>query len=191
MKGFGLANRALTELLQAPLEQMKEAQYFQLRLNQINLLLALGRLHEVADALPHLKKVLGPYQTHYQVLLAAATGNYALADQGLDEQIKNLTLEKRLADMASNYCRSMAPTVSGHGMVLANLTRLEIQNTAVVLLQKAAELYLVRGLLALEKGDVNLAAAYFQKTLDLVGTTVFFPDRPIAQRYLELIRKQK
>jgi tetratricopeptide (TPR) repeat protein len=190
-QGFGLANRALAELQRAPIEQLDRAQRFEITNLQLDLLLKLGRLQEVADALPHLHDALGVYHHQYQLLWAAAVGNYAAADQALAEQMKDMNLQKRLAIMTSNYCLNLSRSLSGHDMVLRNLAQLENQNAARVVLQKAAELHLVRGLLALEKGDVDKAAGYFQKTLDLVGNTVFFPDRPIAERYLELIRKQR
>jgi hypothetical protein len=188
MQGFGLANRGLGELLQAQVEQMSPAQQFQLRNHQIDLLLHLGRLQDVQDALPIQKKVLGPYYQQYRLLWAAAVGNYYVADHALDQLIKDLDLEKRVAGLASNYCQNLAPRLCGQDFLLRHLALLENHNAARAVLKKAAELYLLRGLLALEKGDVNKAAGFFQKTLDLVGNSVFFSDRPIAERYLELIR---
>jgi len=190
-RGFGLANRALTELLQANIEHLNRVQQFQLRNAQMHLLLDLGRLQEVQEALPIHEEVLGPalYQD-YLVLLAGAVGNYAVADEVLEEQINALQWQKKLPLLLCNYLQILAPDHSIGGPA-ARALLFHNQNVARILLQRAGELYLVRGLLALEKGDAPQAAQYFQKTLDLVGDSVFFPDRPIAQRYLQLIRKQK
>ena len=188
--GFGLANRALAELQQAKVEQLDKVQRFQVSNHQLDLLLTFGRLKEVQEALDDLQPVIGPYYLQYLLLSSAAAGNYEGADLALAEQIRTLDLEKRLANLASSFCQNLAPVLSGHELMLRNLALLQNQLTARVVLRQAAELYLLRGLLALEKGDVDKATGFFQKTLALVGDTVYFADRPIAQRYLELIRKR-
>ena len=52
-------------------------------------------------------------------------------------------------------------------------------------LQRASELRTLRGLVALERGDTTQATQHFQGALD---TRIGFSDRPIAARYLELLR---
>ena len=168
---------------------MFRRQKFFLANNQIHLLLHLGQIQEVGAALSDLKEVLGPYYAQYLFLWAGAVGNYVAADFALELQIKNQALAKQLPIILSSYLQVLAPSNSYPGLFCRSFF-FENRTMAIVMLQRNAELHLVRGILALEKGDVNLAAGYFQKTLDLVGNTVFFPDRPIAQRYLELIRKQ-
>ncbi|HMF19926.1 MAG TPA: hypothetical protein VKE98_22160, partial [Gemmataceae bacterium] len=188
--GFGLANRALAELQQAKVEQLNQAQRFQLSNHQLDLLLTLGRIKEVQEALDDLQPVLGPYYLQYLLLSAAAAGNYEGADLALAEQIRTLNADKTLSILKAMYCLNLAPSLASQSLALRAWNLMENQNTAHLLLQKAGEQYLIRGLLALEKGDVDKAAGYFRKSLDYVGGNVFFPDRPIAERYLELIRNQ-
>jgi Tfp pilus assembly protein PilF len=62
---------------------------------------------------------------------------------------------------------------------------LPAQNQLVLTAQRISEIRLMRGLLALERGDTTQAADHFQRALD---TRIAFSDRPIAQRYLQLLR---
>jgi tetratricopeptide (TPR) repeat protein len=180
----GLAKNALTELKRARLEEMNPVQQFHLRNSLMAMHLNLGEVQEVGEALPLNKNV-----AHFQLLWAAAVGNYAAADQALEEQIKVMELKKSLPLLAGSYLQILAPTYSYPGL-FCKMMFYESRSIALIRLRQGAELHLVRGLLALEKGDVDKAEDYFQKTLDLMGSTVAFPDRPIAQRYLELIRKK-
>ena len=54
-----------------------------------------------------------------------------------------------------------------------------------------ADLRLLRGVLALEAGDTSAAATYFEGSLRIAGNLVDFPDRRIAERYLEQMRDKR
>ncbi len=56
--------------------------------------------------------------------------------------------------------------------------------------RELADWRVLRGMLALEQGDNAVAAKYFQEALDLGEREKFqFESRPIAVRYLQLIKE--
>ena len=57
--------------------------------------------------------------------------------------------------------------------------------------QPRAEWRTLRGLFALEFGDTAKAQEHFAEALRSAGPHLSFPDRPIAERYLELLRAQR
>jgi hypothetical protein len=55
---------------------------------------------------------------------------------------------------------------------------------------QVADIRLVRGLLALETGDLAAAARHFQGSLRIGPIRAYLPDRPIAKRYVEILEGQ-
>ena len=63
--------------------------------------------------------------------------------------------------------------------------------TLQLLTQPEAELLTLRGVLALEWGLTAAARDHFETALRLAGPKVNFQDRPIAERYVELLREPR
>jgi hypothetical protein len=56
---------------------------------------------------------------------------------------------------------------------------------------RKAPLLALRGLLALEQGDTRAAAMHFLRALSTPGPQGQFSDRPIVERYVQLLMAQK
>lgn len=188
-RGMGLALTALSALRETKLARPEE--FITIVRYQLELLLLLGEVQIVGDALQtaEMKKVLGPAFSHYEALWAAAIGNYDLARTALTTQIDQLELRKQVDSVRSFLVMHMAP-----GMTVGDLTSqahwfVSYQSVLPLTLSSVANLRLLRGLMALEQGDNHAALRDFQACLDLT-TNVYFPDRPIADRYRTLIPQQ-
>jgi tetratricopeptide (TPR) repeat protein len=176
--GKGLGKRALDLLLEADPAQIAEAEAGL----QLRLLLYTGRAHEVQDRIgEELKPVLGFDYEWDTILMDAALGNYAEAGAYLDQLIAGLekaNLESMLVQLRSQifpFQRTLPGYLGG------------INNT-VERVRQLADYRVLRGLLALEEGDIAQAERAFQRALDMGKDEPFaFESRPIAVRYLQLI----
>jgi hypothetical protein len=56
--------------------------------------------------------------------------------------------------------------------------------------QPMASIRALRGIMALDAGDTSKAALHFRKALEIAGPDGIFSDRPIAQRYGELLSRK-
>lgn len=191
-RGMGLARDALFALQNATLGQPED---FFVVANQIDVLLLLGEVQFVGDVLAKegVQKLLGPALSYYQTLWAAAVGDYQQARAALTSQLEQNAVAKRIAEIRNLLMLKMAP--SYHVAELAGQVQWLLADRDGVLglgriLQPAANLHLVRGLLALEQGDTAAALRDFQACSDMTAA-VFLPDRPIAERYRTLLEAQR
>ncbi len=192
-RGLGLARTALAALQQTRPSQLSVGEKFVLVKSQLELLLNFGELKEVAEALadPNLQKLLDLLALHYQTLRAAAAGDYAQARAALTEQIEKIDLGRQLPVMRDALILNLAPGLHIGASAIQVQWYALYQRDLARLLSAAANLYLIRGLMALEEGDTAPAAQDFKACLDLVNFPIFFPDRPIAHRYRQLLADQQ
>jgi hypothetical protein len=177
---------------------------------QLKLLLTMGRVQEARDMLTPAFKPLGPGYYQLEAVLGAAIGDYARADKALGELenaygelLKKLTVDRaralgqRAEAFRNRLLSTLAfdPPVQSQPIVRAALYLLQgqiayVESRFVSLpeLGSGAGLRTLRGLLALEEGDTSAAAAHFETALRQAGTTELFPDRPLAERYLRLLK---
>jgi hypothetical protein len=216
--GRGLAKEALDLLLRAKAREMDPA----FAIMQLHLLLTTGRTKEVRERLPDLDRFAkelarktkeNPQNAaaaafitgqvlRYQVMLAAAAGDYAGADRHLAE-LRDFSSKagqdrRRLArDFLHGFgffmtqekqpFARLALMLSGAQQAIASSRAL-----LIAALRQPAELNLLAGILALEEGDVPRAAGAFRRCLRDSRDLVYFgfTDRVIAETYLREIEKQ-
>ncbi len=194
---IGLAYKAL-EGLNVDAAVLKKMDPFEVRalgLTQMKLLLMLGRSAEVRDALreKNVREVLGDALPYIETMAAAVAGDY-------------LTLEKSLTELETT---SVGPQKFGHLFIAILIPDQTLAGPARVLSTwnccsrfltveqqvslAQAQFRLLRGIFALEHGEVASALRPFQEVLDLVPAdlTYAFPERRIAERYAALILAQQ
>jgi tetratricopeptide (TPR) repeat protein len=211
----GLVGTGLKILQEANVNSLDGDSLRRLRSWQLYLLLMTGKAHEVRDILTHteianaMRKLMpaGEFD-EYQALAAAALGDYAAADKHLAEAEKaqdlpsDLELAKTDKQLMQNLLTIVAtrtawlqPGDDGIGGLASRLGAPELQLFELGKDQQklidrrvsAAQARVARGLFALETGNLTEAATHFQASLRLAPPLVPFPDRGVAQRYLELL----
>ena len=149
----------------------------------VDLLLSTGNADELRrDFLGNedLKRALGGFYDRYEVLLAAATGNYDEATAALDQVIR----QTETAGMQALLTMVRMGTFQG---VLTPGT-LRALSTFPDIERQLADLRSMRGLLSLEQGDNPAAARAFRQAIDSADTDQLeFNGRVFANRYLRLL----
>jgi tetratricopeptide (TPR) repeat protein len=199
-RGRGLALRAL--------QSLREVLEDSAKLNQ----LSAEEKSEVAHRLVHLSLYLGLWQDAKQLLstldksrefptmqamLAAALGDYHLLEKSVVEMEKQIPLEPvrqvfamRLASLPAGLALNSTPPLQMDWFRVMRNIAVQAQENYLLVLTKVAELRTLRGILALEKGDTADAKRFFQQALDLAGPGLYFPDRAIAERYSDYLKKK-
>jgi hypothetical protein len=179
---------------------------------QLDLMLGAGRAFEVRAWLePEHEAVLGftPYHT-FQALAAAACGDYRAADAELDKLGEPLRQVQISADQVVPVRSAVALRVAGAvlarpaagsgpeglaGMAFRQFDELGPLAGPAALMRQEADLWVLRGLLALESGAVANARAHFRAALDVWGSQsraasgagLDFAARPIAEQATSLL----
>ncbi len=192
----GLAGLALDLLLAADLN--KEPGGAPLLLE---LLLATGRAREVGPEIPRSGEgETSPGWSRMQFLLHSALGNYQLADEFLRQYplglplagVREPLLPRDLIGMQVAGALGQALALPGQPVVFP-LTWGRHQFAVEILmgeLKREDDLETLRGLLALETGQADLARQRFQQALrqaDRRGGAAHFPARRLARHYLQRI----
>jgi hypothetical protein len=176
---------------------------------QLNLMLQCGRAFEVRDWLkPGSEAVLGFKPYHWlRAKAAAACGDYAALAVELDAlggEFRHAGLSKTLVvpvrpAMAFHVASAVLarPALGSGPAALAWALRTEFESLQPLpglagLLTKGADLSVMRGLLALEPGDVEAAGKHVRAALEVwgddacaaSGAGLDFPARPLAQQIL-------
>lgn len=188
---LGLAKQALESLMAEDLAKLNREEAVLL----VYLYLTTGRAEELRETLGDKQKaVLGPLYARFRALQAAAVGDYAVADSFLKEAIdeepaareapvlmmlQGLTFSRAHAHLLTQ--RLLEPFASDQ--FFAGQQGLSSQ-------QRLRELHALRGLLALESGDVAAAERHLR------GATAMTPpydfeSRRIAVRYLDLLKQSR
>ncbi len=202
---MGLALPALEVLksIHRPDKNIDIAQFRAMVYQRAIMLLNLGQVKEVHDALENLKDVFmknhpndprGPIapageQVRWHVLnilTSAAIGDYATADASLAVLAKfegpNLPQKK----VESLLLQQLVPNAWVAAVIQRDLAPF-VQEELYLFQRGIANLGVARGVLALEAGFPDQAAKHFQQVLTLVGPQIPYPERTIAQRYQEWI----
>jgi hypothetical protein len=199
-RGMGLALEGLKQLDAIGLDNLKEEEKSALHALRFRLLAQQGRVAEASGELNH----IAPGSPALQESLlwhAAALGAYEEMDnflaamekqrqQGLPPEPQRLKF--RNAVLASLNLHVLAELPAVPRAHLLNLSSALIAQTGEAWREAVVPLgdwRTLRGILALETGNVAKAQEHFAEALRVTG--VGFPDRPIAERYLELLRDQK
>ena len=186
---FGLAKQSLAALLREDVSQLNSEEASQV----IWLYLTLGKAEEMRGQLTEAqKKVLGPGQYNiFRAIQAAALGDYAEADQFLGDALTAHPTPERppLLEMLQGLTFGQLQT----GMpqrILALFMQEQVMaaHRAFVMRQQFDDLQVLRGLLALEVGEIDKAADLFRKALEDPSPRYDFEAKPIAVRYLELMK---
>jgi tetratricopeptide (TPR) repeat protein len=179
---------------------------------EVELLLQLGRAFEVRDWLePGHETMLGNSTYHWlRAQAAAASGDYTAAGEELDQMGATLRHVRVTTELILPVRVSVAMRVgeaviarpargSGPGGLAGALflqfNALRPLGAPAGLLRQEADLSVLRGLLALEAGEVSTARQHCRAALDVwgdetraaSGAGLDFPSRPIAQRVLHLL----
>ena len=183
---------------------------------QLELMLGAGRAYEVRAWLdPRHERQFGAKRYHsLQAQAAAACGDYAAAGAELDalcEPLRHVPLSPqqevpvRSAVALRAAWAALNRPVAGEGA--AGLARiafyqfkaLEPLDDPVAQMRQEADWRVLRGLLALEAGEVETARRHFRTALELwgsdsqavLGAGLDFPTRPIAQQVLGLLEDKR
>lgn len=204
---LGLADKAV-ELLEEAMKRSDMAPEKRMAFFQIyfDLLLRLGRANAVADWLkvPQNKESL-PLEMYAEFRLqsAAAVGDYAGADAALGLMTKGLAehliVEREIAariaagvigaPLLSPVLGSTPPSAFMVMDELRHFSALTGQMDRVnLVLNELGNALTLRGILALEAGETEAALVHFERALSTAGPYFNFSDRPIAQRYLDLLK---
>jgi tetratricopeptide (TPR) repeat protein len=192
---FGLSKQAIPvlEKIEGKSLSFEDADlliYLYLTTGQLGKLNEGGRLGTLDE---NLRQPLRELYDRDQALLAAATGDYALAAQALDRLLAQPS--KPMVPLAVRFLQFLtvenlqAPSLAGLAFLdpqLANATR-QVQGELFRLLGKERERrewLTLRGIIALEQGDTEAARKHFALA---VRPGVSFESRTIAERYLELL----
>jgi len=179
---------------------------------QLDLMIKAGQSYEVVDVLkPELEFKINHY--HWLKAVAAAScGDYAEADTELDkgsERLRRIGLSPKLVvpvrvGMAFHVGRAVLSFPLKTAGVAEWVTALRSQVktldslvAAAELLREEADWQVLRGLLALEAGEVAKAGQHFHAALDVwrsqtatvAGAGLDFPARPIAQEMLHRMQE--
>jgi tetratricopeptide (TPR) repeat protein len=181
--GRGLAKRAL-DLLQEDTEgaqiDIKEAN------QELELLLTTGRPHDVRQLLEDsdLRPRMGLNYDLVTLFRAAAAGDYLAAAT---------TLEETIAELEQANAAQMVDLLRGEAFQ-GNLGPGTIFNIGSLLerVGLVGQFMELRGLLALEEGDIATATRWFNRAEEISNQGQFYIEsRPIGVRYLQLIDNAK
>jgi hypothetical protein len=177
----GLGKKALELLLDADLSQMDEQEARSVAGSQLFLLLSMGRTDDVRARLePELKALLGTNYEWYNALLEVAVGNYDKAGANLEESIAQL--DKFYTDGLMKMVELQTFGGAPQGNIQGFATLLNF-------VRQAAEYRVLRGMVAVEQGDIPTAAKFFQAALDMNNGEPFeFESKMIAVNYLKHIQ---
>ncbi len=200
-KGRGLVLAALKLIVDLKSKDLTPEEGLEVLNREVYLLLTMGQIGELAGEMPKLKDKLGPAYHNYQFLLAGATGDYDTMNLALDE-IEKLAVQASAGREPFLAAHIVGFTVgASQGLFMPPLLQaaLAVQNEPQVREMSVRfnisrferlNLLALRGVVNLEAGDTVRARAAFQQAVDSAGPEFYFPDRPIAERYLELLRPQ-
>lgn len=199
-RGRGLALEALKRLQALKIGTLSREEQRGAVILQLRLTIQMGRAGDAVEVLTtssdSLKGLLESGYYEFLALTAAARGDY----KGFDEAVAQL--ETYAQETGGTR---LAGEIAQQAFGLAVLDKLPLSARVIQgyksvreveqrLLERAlpvANFRTLRGIFALEQGDTERARRLFEEALALAGPDVSFPDRPIAERYLELLARQQ
>jgi hypothetical protein len=206
----GLSHKALEMLLASHPAKFGKAG----ALMQLDLMMQAGRAFDIRAWLePEHESVLGSSAYHWlQVHAAAACGDYATVDAELDvlsDELRQVrTSPEELVPVRSVVALRVAGAVLAHpalgagptglaGAAFQEFDAVRPLGTPISLLRQEADVRVLRGLLALESGDVGNSRKHLRTALEVwggdsqvaTGAGVDFFTRPIAEQALRLLEE--
>jgi tetratricopeptide (TPR) repeat protein len=187
--GYGLTQTALgvlEEALQEPnRKNLNPRDYLEAATQLLRLLLRTGQVQEAANWLATLSKDLGPSLGEFNFFIAGVVGNYEAIDRilkdtagALGEQTRGLAIsEVSLALLKIG--QSYQPAV--------DVFILQARLKAVPMHIQRIDFLTLAGITELEAGNTAQARQTLQEAMRLAGRYGYFSDRPLAERYLELL----
>lgn len=142
----------------------------------------------------YLGSSLGARSPRLRALHAAALGNYGDLDRALgDMEIIYRTIGAQTLSREV-VVNGFSQSILGQFPLCARIGSAHLSATAMVrtreeLIRPEADLLTLRGIMMLEYGDTAAAHKHFQAAIERAGPDTYFLDRPIAVRYLELLRE--
>ncbi len=202
LEQYGLAGQAL-----AALDRADPAE-FTLPDVELYLYLALttGQVERMRSPPPqkpsvladNLRAPLGPRYDRYQAFLAASLGDYARAGASTDKLLDGLTASTHapLARGLSDWMAQLTQSTPWGQLTIVPRLRAEMKAGSDLHIlslswQAAADLHVLRGLLALDEGDIPTARRHLDDACRLGESGVPFEARPVAERYRRLLREVK
>jgi hypothetical protein len=192
-RGLGLARQALKVLQESNAQGMPENEYLFRAIWELQLLLDLAEVNQLAQNLDDARLEKGPVGAFYiraKLMLSAIRGDYAQVDEILAKWESNTSqpLKAQKDILARDLASQLAfdPRVPVQ-MIVPLCNHVFAQTHGAPRLVQLAEFSFIRGLMALEHGDSAVAAKHLRVVRDLIGDWAFFPDRPILARYLHLL----
>jgi hypothetical protein len=186
----GLPNEAVDLLTKMNVEGLSPEEKKMREYLLVDLLLMLGRANYLEEGM------IDPGQGEFRIFHAAARGNYADLDKIMEQAVKSFAEEKtRALPRSALYAAELCVP----GWLRADPAALAIQAyyylyrdqiSTRMIAQPEAEIRTLRGVLALEGGATSEARGHFASALQTAGAD-YFLDRPVAERYLEFLRKEE
>jgi tetratricopeptide (TPR) repeat protein len=135
---------------------------------------------------------IGPSEMQTEFDIAAGSGDYARADEALNQLIKQreeaITKQLMHSLEISTWTRDFGQTGAPRGMGPELIRELIVANS---FLTQLADSWAVRGVLALEVGDTAKAQEYFGRAIHLVKPPAVFSQQFVALRYQDLLNYAK
>jgi len=193
---LGLGKKALEILLALNMEKLDPNEQIGNVMLRFEILLARGQADLVLDSLKdeRLRKVLPPLMlAQYLLLAGGAAGDYEAMEQGAVDLEAMFAEAVRIRRALCVPSMLLTPSMQSPATVAFALTLTTSRTLDDFHLQnnELCNLMTLRGILALEAGNTKKARAIFQDALDHAGPEYGFTERPIALRYVELLKEQK
>jgi hypothetical protein len=188
----GLALEAVEQLLKQKTDSLSPKEKLVRSVSLTHFLLLMGRANELTKELAD----AGPELAQFQVFHAAALGNYTALDRVLGDMEKRSSQGRQ--DALPQIVAFHAVFFPGPPQTLVDPMALvagaykyhnAVLTTIMQNLRPEAELRTVRGIMALEQGDTAAARQHLEGALQVAGPMLYFQDRALAVRYLELLRE--
>jgi hypothetical protein len=192
-RGRGLILEALRVLQRINPETLNEQEKAERANYLVRLNCFIGNINQAAYWFNSLKSDLGRFAPEGSLWIAAATGWYENIDATLELFEKDAAPARQAVDVARLLMPSLEQIAQlPHQPLIARVPAIITSQTQYIftteIVSRAAgrvcELRTLRGIYALERGDVQSARNHFDVAL---RGDIPFPDRPIAERYRELI----
>lgn len=200
-RGLGLARQALRVLQEAPIGALSESESRFVALWQQRLLLDLGDLQPLYEVLNDLEAAQGLDALYRQTraYVAAILGDYAGFERAVQRLEEDITYTDQIDSFLVPLLAAQAlPDLRLPGEPLVRMLefswwqqqlRFHLQLRREYHTQ-VADYRFLRGLAALEQGDTAQALRLFQQARDLLLPDCSFPDRPVLERYQQLLLAQ-
>jgi tetratricopeptide (TPR) repeat protein len=190
---YGLVQRAQQILNNIKIAQLNDRDKQLVLFLQIDMFINTGDLWTAAGSMPSPSPGMSRDYWKRYFQLYAAIGDYKKADEALAE------LEKMDAVLQPAWVKGIAQNLhpGSWGTPVAEIlwrwpmTDIPFAMSALAeTMANRAQARVLRGILALESGDTIAAREHLEAALKIADARLPFPDRKVAERYLQLLRAE-